>query len=186
MISRVDRSGFCDRKEVFVGRIALWIGVAACSFVLGFAVAVFWFGHSSIRDIAAMLPPGPVQLFLEPDDDLTTASDLPILAYCEVVNKPDKYDGKIVRVSTIMGSKPDLSFFVDAKCGGAYAIVSFQSDDEKTRIFGKDRSDLPPTDVIVVGRFYKVTPKNESDSIWDSVPLHFDIITIEAVAPLFG
>jgi len=113
-------------------------------------------------------------------------SDLAILTYCELANNADKYNGQTVRVSV------RLSWFIhgllvyDPSCSGAdtrAAVFFDQSHTEEieralTQARGSDNW-FEQVDIIATGRFKKVTPSYESDTIYDTAPLQFEIIQIE-------
>jgi len=62
--------------------------------------------------------------------------------------------------------------------------VAFPQDNEDVRralteAAGSEHFGHVPLDLIVVGKFEKVTPSNESDRIWHTAPLHFKILRVE-------
>jgi hypothetical protein len=170
-------------------RIVVWLGVALCTFTLGFMAAALWL--ESRRPLARDSQPSPCPrpqhgnnaLALDPSVDLSASANLPILAYCELVNNPDRYSGKVVRVSATLGGFIHGILFYEESCPGHTAVAIRQDSDEVRRTLteaaGSEYFGHVPLDLIVVGRFEKVTPSNESDLVWHTAPLHFEIMRVE-------
>ena len=64
------------------------------------------------------------------------------------------------------------------------AVAFYPPDAEEVRrtlteAAGSDYYGFVPLDLIVIGRFEKVRPSQGSDSIWDTAPLHFEIMHVE-------
>ncbi len=112
--------------------------------------------------------------------------DLPILAYCELINNPEKYSGKIVRIKAQLSGFQHGILFVDRNCTGIdkQTAVTFnlQNKEESEHILNKARGTdnwLIPLDLVVIGRFRKVVPSNSSDTIYHTASLQFEITHVE-------
>ncbi len=114
--------------------------------------------------------------------------ELPTLAYCELANNSEKYDGKVVRVSAKLWFSIHGFKFLDKNC---YAIeketaVTFAVE-RKDEIFAKlaketDATEYNPwtfPEIIAVGKLYRVKPSRKSDSVIDNAYLQFEIMEIE-------
>jgi hypothetical protein len=153
-------------------RILISLLVLVIGFALGGATATLWLRHKSI--------PAPVQ-----SNTNGVAPDLPILAYCELATNRDKYNGQLVRVGTrLIGFIHGIEFY-DPNCPGdtqAAVIFDPQHKDEIERDLKQARASenwLEPLNIIAVGRFKKVRPSNESDTIYSTASLRFEIVRIE-------
>lgn len=162
-------------------RIASWILVTSLTFCLGVAAALLWleFPHPTIQK-SAVSPCTP-----SPNSENASA-DLPILAYCELANNPEKYNGKVVRVSARLSGFIHGILFYDPNCPGrdtgAAVFYNPENREEIERSLNQARSSddwLQPVELIAIGRFKKVIPSNESDTIYDTAPLQFEIMRIE-------
>ena len=144
--------------------------------MIGVAATLFWLqpqrtATKQEASVACAEPSNPV---------------LPILAYCELANNPEKYNGQTVRVSV------RLSWFIhglllfDPNCSGAdtrAAVFYNQSNREEIeralkQAHGPDNW-FEAVDIIATGKFKKVTPSNRTDTIYDTASLQFEIIQIE-------
>jgi len=167
-------------------KVIIWLAVALCTFMLGFvAAALLWF---PVAKNVQETPCPPSQhsedaSALDPNADLSTSTTLPILAYCELVNNPDRYSGKVVRIRATLGGFIHGILFYEENCPGQTAVAIPQSNDEVRRALteaaGSEYFGHVPLNLIVVGKFEKVTPSNESDLIWHTSPLHFEIMRVE-------
>ncbi len=163
-------------------RITTWVLVTSFTFTLGVVAALLWleFRHSSIQN-QTNSPCSP-----SPNNENFSA-DLPILAYCELANNPEKYDGKIVRVSARLAMFIHGRVFADLNCSSMdrQTAVTFdpQNREEIERTLnqasGSDNWIVTPMDLIAVGRFRKVVPSNQSDTIYDTASLQFEIMRVE-------
>ena len=153
-------------------RLLAWLLVLVIGFALGVGTAMLWLRHKPI--------PPPVQ-----SNTNAVATELPILAYCELATNRDKYNGQLVRVGTrLIGFIHGIEFY-DPNCPGdtqAAVIFDPQHQDEVERDLKQARGSdnwLEPLDIIAVGRFKKVTPSGESDAIYSTASLRFEIVRIE-------
>jgi hypothetical protein len=134
-------------------------------------------------------PPCVSTVALNPDADISAASNLPIIDYCELANNPERYSGKIVRVRARLSGFIHGMLFYDENCAGAdnRAAVSYsrRTEEEITRTLNRARGSdgsmnwLEPVNIIATGKFEKVTPSNESDTIYETASLQFQIIRVE-------
>src|ERR1044072_2658222 len=87
-----------ERRERML-KVTTWLAVALCTFILGFLAATLWFpGARNLQENPCPPQRANDTLALEPSVDLSASANLPILAYCELVNNPDRYSGKVVRI----------------------------------------------------------------------------------------
>jgi hypothetical protein len=165
-------------------QILSWCVVLAVTFTLGAATAFVWLNYERPKN-AELNVGDPPSSYPESTDNL------PILAYCEIANNPAKYDGKIVRVSARLLFMIHGYFFLDKNCygGDKQTAVRYEAefDDEMLRKVAKEAGDeefIPGRfpDIIAVGRFTRVTPTRESDSMWDNSELRFEILKIESAS----
>jgi hypothetical protein len=154
--------------------------VVSLTFILGVGVTLLWpeFHRAPVQSPQA----SPCSLSLS--DEVAAPADLPILAYCELANNADKYNGKIVRVRARLGGFIHGMLFYDQNCPGAGAAIFYnqQNKEEIRRSLAQARGSddwLIPVEVIAVGRFRKVVPSYDSDTIYDTASLQFEIIRIE-------
>jgi hypothetical protein len=152
-------------------RTISWLLTILIAFGLGIVVTVVWLRHSAPQTKAVASPP---------------TADLPILALCELLNNPDKYSGQTVRVSAIQSGFIHGMFLYDLNCVtvNTQTAVLFnpanRADIERKLKEARGSDDWrEAVDIIATGQFRKVTPSNQSDTIYDTAPLQFEIIRIE-------
>ena len=121
-------------------------------------------------------------------NDEIVSPDLPILAYCELVNNPEKYDGKIVRLSATLYQNMHGIKFLDKNC--------YSEEKETAVLFNAERAEKIVDKIaqeiqaekfvywgepkmIVVGKFSRVMPTRKSTSMEDNSYLHFEIYEVE-------
>jgi hypothetical protein len=145
--------------------------VIIVSFCLGIAAHVVWLRHSLPRSQVST-PPSP--------------AELPILGLCELLQNPDIYSGQTVRVSAIQSGFIHGMFLYNPNCATVDTRTAvFFNPAHREQIERKLRqargSDdwRQAVDIIATGQFRKVTPSNQSDSIYDTAPLQFEILRIE-------
>lgn len=170
-------------------RVSIWLCVAVCTFTLGFAAAALWFESRRPLTREQKEPPCPrpqpeeKALALDPSADPAASADLPILAYCELVNNLDRYDGKVVRIGARLGGFIHGILFYDENCPSQTAVAFPQAAENVRRALieaaGSQWYGHVPLDLIVGGRFKKVTPSHESDAIRDTASLRFEIMRVE-------
>jgi hypothetical protein len=179
-------------KEVFMRRISIWLVVATCTFALGFAAATFWFQLR--RPVVAERNPSSSSpcinsVALDQMADISAASNLPILDYCELASNPERYNGKIVRVRARLSGFIHGMVISDENCIGVdnqaaatyYPPMAEEIRQTLNRARGSDSSMnwLEPVNIIAIVRFEKVTPSNESDTIYDTASLQVQIMRVE-------
>ena len=126
-----------------------------------------------------------------PSVDHESVTERPILAFCELANNPDKYSGKIVRVSTSLSGFIHGMVLSDPNCSSVHTqtAVFYRAQNQReieAVLKGARKSDdwRLPIQIIAEGEFRKVVPSNESDTIYDTAPLQFEIIRVEKAAKL--
>ena len=163
-------------------RTLLWSLILLITFALGIATAFLRlnrFEQSNAKPETVYLP--------------SQKSDIPaeqqILAYCELANNPEKYDGKVVRVSARLWFMIHGHSFTDKNCDGEtkQAAVIFPEGERGFEMFNKIAKDTGlaeynPWDfpeIIAVGKFSRVEPTGKSDSMENNTYLHFEILDVE-------
>lgn len=125
--------------------------------------------------------------------------DLHVLEYCELVNNPDKYDGKIVRLKAEIKGGQHGDHLYDDRCPAdesiyayydATAAVIYKSKEDATkireirdkRIENKNSQQLwvDPVNVRVIGIFRKNTPSKKDSDYERNATSHFLINSIES------
>jgi len=114
------------------------------------------------------------------------SSEQPILAFCELANNPDKYSGKLVRVSVTLSGFIHGMVLFDPNCSSistqtaVFYNIKNRDEIEKSleKVRGSDDWRIP-VNIITEGEFRRVTPSNQSDTIYDTAPLQFEIKRIE-------
>ncbi len=163
-------------------RIGFWLLIASLSFALGIITTLI-----CVRIRNSTNPSQPSSK----DQTIENSTSPPVLAYCELANNPEKYDGKIVHLATRLSASKHGILFYDLNCGGIEkaASVSFNPDNKYAiaRTLREARGSDDPTqsvDLIAVGKLRKVTPSFESDLISDTTSLRFEIMSIEKASPV--
>ena len=126
--------------------------------------------------------------------DKVNISTLPRLDYCSLRNDPDRYDGRIVRISAQIGNFGHGYYFDDKRC--SEKVYEDLLDDNRTavRLFESRATELQdtleritngvgrnhkPTSVLVAGRFTRRYPASHTDLMSDRTSFHFEIFSIE-------
>jgi len=174
-------------------RVSIWLLIAICTFALGFAAAMLWFQSPSsvVTEEVSPSPPCHSKVFLDSNADLSAASNLPILDYCELSNNPERYSGKIVRVRARLSGFIHGMIIADENCIGinnqAAASYNPSTTEEIKQTLERARGSdnwLEAVNLIAIGKFEKVAPSNESDLIYDTASLRFEIIRVEKASKL--
>jgi len=167
---------------------------ALSTFTVGVALVALWLGYNDSgrtrraqapcqRRAQAEAPPPAAPGARSPAGQSLS----PVLSYCELAWNSDRYDGKIVRVRASLRMSIHGLFLSDVTCDRYenYAAVHFHaarmqslkrelSDGRGASLIGPS-----PVELIVIGRFEKVIPSRETDSLLDNVPLRFEIMHVE-------
>ncbi len=161
-------------------RTLFWIFISFFTFALGVATAFVWLDRSELANAK------PETTSLQKSD---ISTEEPILAYCELANNPEKYDGKIVRVSAKLWFMIHGYSFFSRNCDGErkQTAVIFPDNERGFEIENKIAKDVGLTEynpwslpeVIAVGKFTRVEPSRESDSLSANTYLHFEILDVE-------
>lgn len=163
-------------------KISFRIGVALFTCLLGIAASLLWqLGRDSVTEIKAGYELSGVS---QPASDVK--KDLPILAYCELANNPQRYNGKTVRVSARLYESRHGILFYDLNCSDGdrrsaviYAPAHIEAIERKLKQAGGSDNWWELLDIIATGTFKKVTPSDATDTIYDTAPFHLEIIRIE-------
>jgi hypothetical protein len=161
----------------FMKRITFWLLAISLTFILGVAATFIYFKFFYINPQEdEMLP--EVAL---PESENNQA-EMPDLTFCELVNNPEKYDGKTVRLRAKMSIGTEGSWFSDNACGANNAAFISEANDEVSKAIDKarDRGKREPWDfevnLIVVGKFKNVV---YSDRCCLTTPFQFEILKVE-------
>lgn len=162
-------------------RTLFWILISLVTFALGVAIAFIWLNSPK--------PANEKSKVVSSSQEASLSTELPILAYCELANNPEKYDGKIVRVSGRLWFMMHGYYFLSKNCDGErkQAAVIFPSDERGFEIENKIAKDTGLSeyhswgfpDIIAVGKFSRVEPSRKSDSMEDNTYLRFEILEVE-------
>ena len=119
-------------------------------------------------------------------------SDQPILAFCELANNPDKYSGKVVRVSARLSGFIHGMVLYDPNCSSintqTAVVYNLKTRDEIVKRLENVRGSNDwrlPVNVIAEGEFRKVIPSNQSDTVYDTASLQFEIKRIEKASKAY-
>lgn len=159
----------------------LWILISFLTFALSVATAFVWFK-----------PPNSTNEKSEPvssPQEFRSSTEQPILAYCELANNPEKYDGKIVRVRARLWFMIHGYSFLSKYCDGEakQTAVIFPDDKRGLEIENKIAKDIGLTEynpwsfpeIIAIGKFSRVEPSRKGDLMTDNTYLHFEILEVE-------
>ncbi len=162
-------------------RTTFWLLISLVTFALGVVTVFVWLDRSKTLTEESEAVSSIAQ-------KTTAPSELPILAYCELANNPEKYDGKIVRVSAKLWFFIHGFKFLDKNCYAVEkeAAVTFAAGRED-EIFAKIAKDTESAEynpwtfpeIVAVGKFSRVKPSRKSDSMVDNAYLQFEILEIE-------
>lgn len=162
---------------------------ALITFTVGVALVTLWLGvNDSGRTRRAQTPCLRRAQVETVTPAYPAAGESPdrILAYCELVTNPERYDGQVVRVRATIRMSIHGLFLGDGTCSRQenYTAVDFheaQRPELLDTFFGPDSPMRagPRVELIAVGRFEKVVPSGASDSLLDTAPLRFEIMRVE-------
>ena len=155
--------------------------VGFLSFLLGVASTFAWARYSQPRNTGGV----------QPSERHESEDERPILAFCELANNPDKYSGRTVRVSTSLSGFIHGMVLYDPNCSSVHTQTAvFYQAQKRIEIEaalkqarGSEDWRLP-VQIIAEGEFRKVIPSNQSDTIYDTAPLQFEIIRVEKASKL--
>jgi hypothetical protein len=120
-------------------QIISWLLVIVFTFMLGVAVALLYL--ESTVSVTQKSEISSSLLNKEINDEnvsMWNAGNLPILSYCELANNPEKYDGKIVRLSATLYQNMHGLKFLDAICYSEEKETAVLFDDKReTEIVAK-------------------------------------------------
>ena len=162
--------------EVVMRRMLCWLGTASLTFMIGVVATLFW------------LQPQRTATKQEPSAGCAEPANAvrPILAYCELANNAEKYNGQTVRVSVRLSWFTHGLVLFDPNCSGAntqaavfYDRFNTEEIERALRQAHGSGNWFDAVDIIATGRFKKVTPSGRSDTIYDTASLQFEIIKIE-------
>ena len=154
-------------------RITFWLLTVSFTFILGLAVTLIYlkFFYPVIQTSESLPEISLPEIENNP-------ADLPVLTFCELVNNPEKYDGKTVRLSAKLSVGLEGSWFSDSNCGvDNTAIISVKNNEVwKTIDKARERKNKEPWDtqinLTVVGKFKNTVYK---DWCCLTAPFQFEI-----------
>ena len=150
-----------------------------CVFIVGSVVAIFWikYRHDDADNYL----------------DLSALGNIPSTNYCELVNNPNSYDGKVVRVHAHLSNGKHGPYLVSDDCAKSEQIaVIFYPNvplDVIENLSWKNVELPESVDLIALGRFRKVGGFKKawrllvasSDAVEDTAPLLFKIARVEQI-----
>lgn len=166
-------------------RATFWLSTACLTFALGVVFAFLCFSYNnSINQ--------KVETLLLRTEQNKTLTEMPILAFCELANNPEIYNGKIVRISAKFRNYQDGFKLRDLNCYGEKKEAAVVFNRNFKQIMEKIGQELgnrefdywEKVEIIAVGRFRTATPDCESGSIVDKAHLQFEIMNVEKASPL--
>ncbi len=122
------------------------------------------------------------------EDDIFSLEGKKSFGECEIRKNPNLFKDKLLRVKSNYGFMihgaylsdkddcPNLSKSIDEAIS-----VEFRSDKDYDYI---DKLNEIPISIIAVGKFTVNTPSNNSDTIYDRTPYHFEVICLEKAEKL--
>ncbi len=161
-------------------RIIFGLFVTFSTFAFGVATDFIWTNSHNISNQKSKKAST-----IKESKDITT--ELPILAFCELANNPERYDGKIVRVSAKLRMYDDGFKFRDVNCYGQEkeAVAAFNGDFEETvrkitKELGKDRYDFwEKIEIIAIVRFNRLKPTGKTKQFIDNAYLKLEVMNVE-------
>jgi len=117
------------------------------------------------------------------------APSLPDVAFCDAVAKPAEFDGQMIRLHANFSRGKHGATVGDSKCIKADNItwvkLSAAKWDELSRAaetaYGV--KNVGAFDLVAVGKFSRNRPSGESDSLEDTAPFQFELLSVEKVVP---
>jgi len=155
-------------------RMLCWLGTASLTFLIGVAATLFWLQSprtaTNYEASAACAKPSNAVRSM--------------LAYCELANNAEKYNGQTVRVSVRLSWSTHGLVLFDPNCAGAHTQAAvfydrFNTQEIERALRQAQGNWFDAVDIIATGTFKKVTPSGRTDTIYDTAPLQFEIIKIE-------
>lgn len=161
-------------------RTIFWLLASIFTFALGVAIVFVWLNDHKLPNQQSEVSSSTIQ-------KADTPKEMPILAYCELANNPEKYNGKVVRVRAKLNHFIHGPFFADDNCAdsGKTTAVIFSPKLENeiiNKLKSKTKSEkfsFWDAEIIAVGKFSRVKPTQESDALVDNIDLRFEILEIE-------
>jgi hypothetical protein len=166
-------------------RVIFYLFATLSSFSFSTAVTVF-----CINTVNPSTQKVEKPLLLVEKENITT--EMPILAFCELANNPEKYDGKIMRVSAKLVGYEDGFAFRDLNCYGEkkaavledgrfYAQTTYQIMDK----LGKGRyAYSEEIEIIAVVKFNRIKPTGKTYRFIDHAHLLIEIMKVEKAREL--
>jgi hypothetical protein len=143
-----------------MNRISLWLSAALLTFIIGVAGAWLWF-HQSHGQKANTLGSTPI----------ASESGLPELSFCQIVAKPEEYEGKVIRLRGIYSFGIHGATIGDRSCLSAetqpWVSLTPAMWDEVTRAMENAygmKNVSGALDMMAVGRFERHNPSHSSDT----------------------
>ena len=158
-----------------------WVSIMLVTFSLGVVTAFVWlYGRNSVNT-----KPETVAVAID-----VTLNEMPILAYCELANNPDKYDGKVVRIGGRLVRGMHGIQLISPNCYAQEkkaAVVLNDQDWETLKEaepdFFSNYEDKPVPfrrfEVIAVGKFSRTKPLPGAEHVLENSSLRFEILKLE-------
>ena len=149
--------------------------VISLTFLCGVAAVLIYTGYNGLESENSYFVKEPISA------DELNSSNFSLIAFCDIVKNPEKYDGKIVRLKGKLSFGIEGAWFSEAKCGIDNAAVIESENDkvwaeiEKARTQKDKEFLINEIDLITIGRF-KNTAYNEGGL---KTPFRFEMFWIE-------
>jgi hypothetical protein len=163
---------FKKRAKV-MNRITFWLLTAFSTFIIGATATTLI--YMKFFDVSQTLP----EISLPAVE--SNSPEPPFLSFCELVNNPEKYNGRIVRFSAVMQIGLENSSFSDVRCGGENTMVVSSKNEEVWKTIEKARAGKKNgrwafiLDLQVAGRFENI-PFTQCCT---KAPFQFEIKSVE-------
>lgn len=154
-------------------RTTVWISVALLAFLVGIGLLSWRLFDGGSN---ALLSAGPV----------SSESEIVESSLCQLVAKPEQYEGKMVRVRVVYMFGIHGATIADRSCQPTRDTITWVSLtptmwDEVGRVtesaYGNEMSG--PLDMVAIGKFRRNNPLGLSDLWKDRAPFRFELMTIE-------
>lgn len=162
-------------------RVTTWLLVIFLTFTLGVTATLIYLSFNTSNSQKSETP---VNLPVNKENKVAGPSTLSL---CELSNKPQEYNGKVVRLSATLLFGTEGSWFSSQDCmvSDGTILVSFENEKAWKPIGDarKQKNNKPwanQLDVIVIGKFKNEDPRN----CCIIAPFQFEILQVEKVSKI--
>jgi hypothetical protein len=99
-----------------MNRLTFRVAIAVCTFILGVIAATVWLSKPAPK--LSLIPPDNSALNIPapPTPKATPDSTVYSVKFCDLIQDPNRYDGKIVRIQAFYNQGTDTSSLSDSTC----------------------------------------------------------------------